>query len=254
MPSANEQGRLVGIGLGIGDPGNITLRALENLRQLDLLFYPCTTPRGESAALQRCAHLLLENLPTEELLFPMLHEREALEEYWKKAGERVREEVDKGKQVGFITIGDPLFYSTFGYLLEIMQQHPQVPVEVIPGITAYQACAARVHLPLVEGRQNMAVFTPPFSNSALDKTLEECSTVIIMKASSCLEQVRDYLKFQRQKMSSPPEGNFSGMQAWFVANCGGEKEYICNNLEELDEEKTGYMSLLILTRRKGNNM
>ena len=72
--------------------------------------------------------------------------------------ERVWEKLQEGKDVAFVTEGDPMLYSTFIHMMRLMQErHPQAPIQVIPGISSINGAASRLGIPLADGDEHVAI-------------------------------------------------------------------------------------------------
>ncbi|HEY9072563.1 MAG TPA: precorrin-2 C(20)-methyltransferase, partial [Desulfobaccales bacterium] len=147
-------GTLYGIGVGPGDPDLITLKAVRLLQHVPHIFASCSTKNSYSLALN-IVRPHLNGAGIEHLPFPMTKEPQVLKEAWEKNAARVLEVLNSGSDAAFITLGDPLTYSTFGYLLKTLKRlNPEVQAVTVPGITSYAAAAARTHIPLTEGEES----------------------------------------------------------------------------------------------------
>jgi precorrin-2/cobalt-factor-2 C20-methyltransferase len=152
--------RLIGIGVGPGDPELVTVKAVRLLREAGRIFVPVLAA-GEPGRAEATVRSYVDGEHVERLVFA-LNERtsaERRERYWDAAGERVAQWLrSTGGTAAFATIGDPNVYSTFSYLAETVQALiPAVTVETVPGITAMQALAAAAGVPLVEGTESLVL-------------------------------------------------------------------------------------------------
>jgi len=95
-PERPETGKLCGIGLGPGDPGLLTVKALERLMEADIVFVPKAGEMAESLARSIAEQAAPRTLCFEELTFPMTRDRNKLKSYWSKAADRVINEVEAG--------------------------------------------------------------------------------------------------------------------------------------------------------------
>jgi precorrin-2/cobalt-factor-2 C20-methyltransferase len=146
-----------GVGVGPGDPGLVTLRAVEVLRGADCVLAPTTSPSavGRAEAIVRGA---APDVHVERLRFAMEVSTQARDDALAEAVARVIEHLDAGERVAFVTLGDPSVYSTFGSLAAgVAEQRPTVPIEVVPGVMAFQDLAARTGTTLVDGTERLVL-------------------------------------------------------------------------------------------------
>ena len=232
-----KYGRLYGIGIGPGDPKLLTLRAKEILDRVDLIFCPKGDEGGTSWARSIIEATTAAPKEFVELTFPMTRDRKVLEDYWKKAAARIAEEMAKRKEGAFITLGDPFIYSTYIYLLETLRRDfPSIEVETVPGITAFNAAAARAQVPLVQGEERLAVLPVTKTLKGLKEAFEAFDTVILMKVGSKLGRVMALLKEMDLLKSSV-----------LVSRLGHPEEKIISNLSSLEGDKrAGYLSVVIV--------
>ncbi|MEK6713966.1 MAG: precorrin-2 C(20)-methyltransferase, partial [Nitrospirota bacterium] len=141
--------KFYGIGVGPGDPELITLKALNVLEKVDIIFAPRAKIKEESLAREIVEKVLRKKNDIRELEFPMTNNIEELRERYLKSAELILEKMNEGKEAAYVTIGDPLLYSTYIYLVNALQElAPELIVETIPGIPAYSAVAARFNYSL----------------------------------------------------------------------------------------------------------
>lgn len=185
-----SRGELVGVGVGPGDPGLLTLAAAEALQACSRVFAAASSSAEDSIALSIAQPHLPPRVPVERLDFPMTADRAALQRAWQANAETVRAAVDAGQRCVFLTLGDPLLYSTFGYLLRtLLALDPDFPVRVIPGITAFQAAAARLRTPLAEGGERLLVLPGVRGAEAIPAALEAAESLVILKAGKRFPEV-----------------------------------------------------------------
>ena len=173
-----ELGTLYGVGVGPGDPGLVTLRAVEVVRAAATVAYPVNREGAASRALDVIAGHLPEDTRRLPLLMPMTRDRDRLRQsHQAAAAELVR--AGASGDIACLTLGDPLFYSTFGYLAG---KYPG-PVKIVSGVTAASAMAAAVGLPLAEGDTPTVVVTGA-DPEGLAAALELGASTIIIKPRS----------------------------------------------------------------------
>jgi precorrin-2/cobalt-factor-2 C20-methyltransferase len=129
-------GTLYGIGVGPGDPELITVKGAAILARCRRIFVPRARSAAESLALDIAERYVDGAAEITELLFPMTADKEELSLRWGEAAEAVAAALRTGEDACFLTLGDPLLYSTYIYLLrEIRARMPDATVVTVPGIT-----------------------------------------------------------------------------------------------------------------------
>lgn len=186
--------RLIGVGVGPGDPELVTLQAVRLLREAGRVFVPVMdlgeTGRAEATVRAHAGHDRVERL-----VFALNERTDARrrESHWDEAGRRVADWLrDTGGTAAFATIGDPNVYSTFGYLAATVRALlPEVEVATAPGITAMQALAAAAGVPLAEGAEPLVLVPLARGATALSVALAyaEDGTVVAYKGGRHLDEV-----------------------------------------------------------------
>jgi len=152
-------GRLVGVGVGPGDPGLVTTAALAALRRADRVVAPSTSVEAVGRA-EMIVRQAAPDVAVERLVFEMAPDRSARDEAVTRAAGRVAACLQGGEEVAFITLGDPLVYSTFASVGRAVRNlRPETVVEHQPGIMAFQLLAARTGTVLADERQAILVRT-----------------------------------------------------------------------------------------------
>jgi precorrin-2/cobalt-factor-2 C20-methyltransferase len=244
-------GKLFVIGIGPGDPELMTLKAVRVLKEVPCIFVPKGREEGSSLALSIVRRILpLEGKEIVEAHFPMVKtvqssesgvrgdRADELDSKWNEIAEEVLIRVEKGRDVAFITIGDPGIYSTFFYLYDkLLQRKPMLEIEIVPGISSINAAAARAGLSLGLGNDKIAILPVNYLDS-LQETLEKFDTVVLMKVGKVFDTVRDTLT--RMNLAN---------SATFVARAGMEDERIRKDIRQVKEEDLNYFSLVIVRKR-----
>ncbi len=259
-------GKLFVIGIGPGDPELMTLKAVRILKAVPVIFVPKGREEGTSLALSIVQKAVsLDGKKIVELHFPMMKtaphppnvspsltgqagplprgEMEAapakeLDAKWDEAASAVLARLDTGKDAAFITIGDPGIYSTFFYLYDrLLAQRPELPIEIIPGISSVNAAAARAGVYLGLGNERIAVLPANYLDS-LTETLEKFDTVVLMKVNKVFSTVRDTLN----KMGL-------AAKAVYIVRAGMDDEMIYKDINRVRDEDINYFSLMIVRRR-----
>jgi precorrin-2/cobalt-factor-2 C20-methyltransferase len=185
-------GKFIGIGVGPGDPELLTVKAVKALKTVDVVSVPKAHANTSSMALRMVKQILEERTePPEvlELVFPMTKNEHEVKRLWAKNAGCVAEKVESGKTVAFITLGDPMFYSTFIYLFQsLSQEYPEVTLEIIPGVTALTACAATAQIPLAEKEEVVAIIPSDLDFKLIEETAKHADSLVFMK---CAHRFKD---------------------------------------------------------------
>jgi precorrin-2/cobalt-factor-2 C20-methyltransferase len=230
-------GQLYGIGLGPGDPELVTLKAHRILSRVSSVFVPQKSTEHRSYAGSIVSRL--SGNPGQKianLVFPM--QKDGLEPYWERAAEEIWQHLARGEDCAFVTEGDPLLYGTFIYILAIFQErHPEVEIEIIPGVSSISAAAAGALFPLASGGGRVAILPAVYGDNDLRKTLESFDTVVLLKANHMFDSILDTL----EEMGLTDN-------CVYVKKCSMAEEEIVKDIRRLRGQKLDYFSLLIVRR------
>ena len=190
--------RLVGVGVGPGDPELVTVKGVRVLAEADLVVVPVMDPleQGRAEATVR-AHVTHDRL--RRLVFA-LDDRggptAARLSAWEAAADAIAEQLrERSGTVAFATIGDPNVYSTFTYLADAVRERvPDVEVETVPGITAMQDLAARSGTVLCEGTESLALLPLTAGVEAFEEALTHFDSVVAYKGGRHMPAVLDVLR------------------------------------------------------------
>lgn len=233
-----KYGVFYGIGVGPGDPELITLKAKKVLGKVRYIFTP-VAGKGETSIAHSIAKMFISpDTMVEALLFPMTTDQMVCEKAWEENVEKVVAILKKGSDAAFITIGDPMTYSTYGYLLKKMQsRHPYVQLITIPGIPSYVAVAASANLPLAEKNQILTLIPGSTPNEKVEQLLSLSDTTIFLKHH---KKTKDLLNILH-KMNLHDK-------LIYVSRCGFEDQIVTSNPTQDLLKKTDYLSLLIVKK------
>lgn len=211
-----KKGKLIGIGVGPGDTELLTLKAAKVLESIPVIFSPKSAKEKESIALSIVKPLLekrddYKKVMIVEPIFPMIENKNELEKIWNNAADLVSQYLNTGRDVAFITLGDPSIFSTYSYLQKRLVDDYEV--ETIPGITSFTACAAARNEALVE--QNDILTVVPKIDKRISNVIEYSDSIVLMKASRNSTKLE--LKIKNDKRDK---------DIYSVQNCTRENEKI----------------------------
>lgn len=231
--------RIYAVGVGPGDPELLTRKAERILRQAPVVCAP-SAGEGDSSYALSIVESLLDRSRQEVivLVFPMRKDQEGLDAFWEQAAEKVACQVREGRDVAFITIGDPFLYSTFLYLYRILRgRYPDIPVDVVPGVSSVTTAAVAAGIPLAAAAERVAILPATFEDDKLRRTLLDFDTVVLMKVNRVFDRVYALLE----------ELELAGNGA-FVSRAGTADEKVVFDLASLVGKKLDYLSLLIVKK------
>jgi precorrin-2/cobalt-factor-2 C20-methyltransferase len=172
----------------------LTIKAASTLRKCKHIFAPLSAPGADSVALSIASAHLNPGAVIEQIEFPMTQDHSTLRERWDAAARQVCDVLKAGHDACFLTLGDPLLYSTYIYLLRNVQRvFAGAKIQTIPGISAYAAVAALTNFPIGEGRQPVRIIPTADDLSVVERALEEDGTVVLMKIGKRLKGVLELL-------------------------------------------------------------
>lgn len=231
-------GKFYGIGVGPGDPELITLKAAKILGSADVICAPKSCEDKKSIALSIAKTHVNKNAKIIQPIFPMSRNIKKLEKSWDEATEAIFSELKKERDVAYITIGDPLFYSTYSYILKkIRERYSEVEVETIPGVTSLSACFAQLNLPLAERDEKIAVLPAAYGLKELEK-LVNFDAIVLMKVSRSFEKIVETLKKVGLKEN-----------ATFMSRCGSD-DFFFSDLDSMLGKEIDYLSMIAIKRKK----
>lgn len=248
------EGRFYGIGVGPGDPELLTLKAVRMIRECEVLAIAVSTPgfevpvyeeTGTKSAyqelLEKCvayqiALPVIPEIAGKARLFlpmPMMKEKETLKRIHDLCADMTEKVLKEGRDVAFITLGDPAVYSTCLYVHKRLKKRGCV-TSLIPGIPSFCAAAARLDMGLVENRDELHVIPASYG---IEEGMEMPGTKVLMKAGKKMPYVKQVVKEK-------------GLEAELVENCGMSTERIYRSVDEIPDD-AGYYSLMIIKETSG---
>lgn len=218
---------LYGIGVGPGDKELLTVKAVRIIESCDVIVAPSAEDGGESIALETAREYIKEGTEVVVKHFPMGKKDrviKALEAY-----EFIEAKLREGKNVAFLTIGDPYVYSTYTHMLTHMREDG-FEVVTVPGITSFCAAASLVDRTLVVGNENLVVMP-----AAKVKEITDEKFIVVMKVYKREEEVLNVLEEK-------------GFDYVYASRVGREGQLVLTDREEILKVRD-YMSLIIASRK-----
>ncbi|SDT32785.1 precorrin-2 C(20)-methyltransferase [Microlunatus soli] len=232
-------GKLYGVGVGPGDPELITLRAARLIAGADVIAYHSGT-RGRSIARSIAADLIRADVTEELLAYPVttgevdhpLGYYGVIDDFYDASASRLAAHLDAGRSVVVLAEGDPLFYSSYGYLHDRLAG--RYPAEVVPGVTSVSAATAALETPVARHEDVLSVLPGTLPVPELARRLADTQAAAIMKLGRTFAAVREALR-QAGRLDA----------AWYVERAGSAAERRLP-VAEVDPEQVPYFSMIIV--------
>lgn len=233
-----KPGTFYAIGLGSGDPELLTLKAVRLLRQAAYIYVPSSRFSTQAWLGEAVRQYARRDAVITEVFFSLGKNREERERHWRTTAKEIVRTVRAGNDVVFVTLGDPLLYSTAIYLIRALREQWQaVSVEIVPGISAYSHCAALTGFALGEGTQPVTIIPTVIAISELQSAIRRGGTLVLMKIGRHLPAIIDLL-----------EQNKLIEHAVFVARAGLPEQRVVTDLLSLRgaDPACGNLAIILL--------
>ena len=235
----NSSGIFYGIGVGPGDPELLTVKAIDALKKIDVLIAPKTEKKSDSVALSIARPYLKPSVEIIFQTFPMVKDFAAEKKIFEANKDEILKNLRGGKNVGFATLGDPMFYSTYIYIFKLLE-HSGVKIITVSGVPAFLAIAAQIGRPLAYGNDILTIIPATAELDAIKNFLDKADETVLMKVYKNFPDIVDALA-ARNLID----------EAILVSRCGLDDEKIIKDVAAHKNEPLNYLST-ILTRRSSS--
>ncbi len=239
--------KLYCIGCGPGDPDLLTLKAINLIKNADIIYTPTAREGKPSVALSIVEGFLNKDTEIQQLVFPMIKDFNKLKENWKDNTKEITNSIRNGKRAIYLTVGDPSLYSTWIYIhREITNAHKDIEVEVIPGITSIFSFSAEIKTPIGEGEEIIGIIPACYNLDRLKTAAQCCDTLIFLKDGRYFNSVLEILM----------ESGFPGESDIFIAQDVStnsealQKKKLSELLRNPNENNDKYFSIMIAKKKK----
>jgi precorrin-2/cobalt-factor-2 C20-methyltransferase len=239
--------KLYCIGCGPGDPDLLTLKAINIIKNADIIFTPTAREGKPSVALSIVERFLDKDTEIHQLVFPMIKNFNKLKENWENNTIEIANSIRNGKRAIYLTVGDPSLYSTWIYIYrEITNNHKDIEVEVIPGITSIFSFSAEIKTPIGEGEEIIGIIPACYNLDRLKIAAQCCDTLVFLKDGRYFNNVLEILT----------ESGFPGESDIFIAQDVStnseamQKKKLSELLRTPNENNDKYFSIMIAKKKK----
>jgi precorrin-2/cobalt-factor-2 C20-methyltransferase len=237
--SVSVLGQFWGIGVGPGPRGLLPVAAVEVLGQAAVIYVPRARYAESSIARQCLDGLAIPESRLREIEFTMDPDRQVLREHYGVLAGEIALELEAARNVAYLTLGDPMTYSTYGYTLAALQDRlPSLRAKTFPGITSFATAAAAMSWPLGEGKERVLILPCPDDARSLRQDIESHDVVVLMKIGKRLPMVLQLLR----------DMDISRHCA-LASRIGLPGETLCDDVGSLAGDTTlGYLSTMLIRR------
>src|SRR3954467_3907552 len=189
-------GTLYGLGVGPGDPELITVKAFRRLQESPVIAYPKKL-KGSKSYAHRIVEVYINPAEKEMLglVFPMTKDEDTLRAEWTKSVEAIYRYLVQGKDVAFVTEGDPMLFSTFIHLMNLMKSmYPDVPIETVAGISSFNGSVNRLGIALADGDDHVAMIPATEDMEEMRRVIENHDAIVFIKVAKVLDAMLDLLE------------------------------------------------------------
>lgn len=237
-----KYGKLYGVGVGPGATDLITLRAVNVLNKVDVIAIPKSSDHIRPFAWRICSPVVTRGDDQEKIFlrFPMTKDPSILLPAWDYAFSEIGKRLEEGKNVAFITQGDPSVYSSWSYLLEESSDRwPGIEVEIVPAVSSITATPAILQTPLADGRERFCVFPATYGLDDLEKIIETFDCIILTKVGKCIPQLIE--KLEKLDLLH---------KATYISYASTPEQRIVKDLRIIRSESCDYFSMVMLSIRE----
>jgi precorrin-2/cobalt-factor-2 C20-methyltransferase len=237
------------IGCGPGDPDLLTIKAVNRLREAEIIFAPTSKHGKPSIALSIVSkYINALTTSTVDLIFPMTKDKDLLIKQWKQNADKLAGAVLEGKNTVYLTVGDPSLYSTWIYMQrEIIKNYGNIEIEIIPGIPSMFAFAAGAKMSLAEGDETLGIVPACYDLERVKRTASSCDTVIFLKDGRYFDNVIQTLSesgFDDESIITIAQDVTSEGEIMKIARLG--------ELKKLKIQSGKYFSIMVAKRNDKN--
>lgn len=232
------KGIFYGLGVGPGDPDLLTVKAHKILQLADVIITPTKKMGKPSIAYRIVESHITDHTRVVEMSFPMISlsaERETLEKQWKENADEIEKILEEGKSVVFLTLGDPMVFSTYSYVMEYLLERG-VEVVTLSGVPSFCNLAAQINVPLTQGEESLGIVAMTQPIEEIRQILDAHRNIVIMKVSADNKRLAEELEKR-------------GLENSFVlvSNIGMETQSIIRDIEVLKGD-IPYLSTLLIKK------
>jgi precorrin-2/cobalt-factor-2 C20-methyltransferase len=230
---------LYAVGVGPGDPELLTLKGQRLIASADVIFAPTGSTDEHSLALEIASpYIDRERQEIVLIRFPITPSVPVLKETWEEHARTVAARLAGGGSGVCLVEGDPSLYGSFNHLRAALREHhPELPVEVVPGVSSLMAAAAAADMPLSVRDERVAVLSAIRSAGELADVLSRFESVVLLKVSTGIDAILDGL-----------ESAGRVHEATWIRRAGMPEQEIEQDVRRLRGTRPDYFSMIVVRK------
>ena len=229
------EGKFYGVGVGPGDSELLTVKAVNAIKNADVIIAPKTEKKDGSVALT-IAEPYISNAEIVYQTFPMVKHFEESKEIFEQNTNQILDFLRAGKNVAFLTLGDPMFFSTYIYIYRLLKKSG-ANIETIPGIPAFLAIASHIGRAAAYGNDIITIIPATAQKEKIVDALRVSDSAVLMKVYKNFAEIVDTLDAENMAEN-----------AVLISRYGLDDEKVFDDIRAHKDDKLNYLST-ILTRR-----
>ena len=229
------EGKFYGVGVGPGDSELLTVKAVNAIKNADVIIAPKTEKKDGSVALT-IAEPYISNAEIVYQTFPMVKHFEESKEIFEQNTNQILDFLRAGKNVAFLTLGDPMFFSTYIYIYRLLK-NSGANIETIPGIPAFLAIASHIGRAAAYGNDIITIIPATAQKEKIVDALRVSDSAVLMKVYKNFAEIVDTLDAENMAEN-----------AVLISRYGLDDEKVFDDIRAHKDDKLNYLST-ILTRR-----
>ena len=227
--------KLYAIGVGTGDNSSLTLKAVETLQKIDILYCPTSKNDNTSIAYTIAKKYIRDDVQIKNRHFPMIRDKQKLEVVFDEIADEIKKDVQLGKEVGFVTIGDAMIYSTFIYILRKLKD--EIDIITVSGIPSFVDVASKTNFPIAFDDNAFVVVPATTSIQKLEEYIISFDSIVIMKAYKNYNDIISLIKKYNLQENTI-----------VVSNASLENEIILQGEEIFDKKNEEYLTTILINK------
>lgn len=238
MKNSNSGGTFFGVGVGPGDPELLTVKAINAIRKADVIIAPKTEKKDGSVALSIARPHIRPETEIIYQTFPMTPDFEKFPDVFEQNKTEILNFLQAEKNVAFLTLGDPMFYSTYIYIFRLLKSSG-VKIETVPGVPSFLAISSYIGRPVSFGNDILTVIPATAEPKKIANALKSSDVSVLMKVYKNFHEIVDMLKAENLLEDSV-----------LVSRCGLDDEKIVTDINSEKIHDINYLSTILTWRKK----